>query len=155
MRLVVERSRRDRLFRNLMLVAGGALVGVTAKDSLEQWLTGENYILIGLFSLIILALIIAFAEVMSRALPVVVVEAGGMAVPAIPSWGLVAWSDLIDARLRNGDIRLRFTARNGRPTLFSVRKAECEAVSYQMMLDMIRERRPDLFEAKTTELGTV
>lgn len=153
--MVVERSRRDRLFRNLMMVVCGAFVGVTTKDTIEQWWKGESYILIALLSLLILALAIACAEVMSRALPVVVVEDGGRDVPAIPSWGLVAWSDLIDARLRNDDIRLRFTARNGRATLFSVRKAECETESYQMMLDAIRERRPDLFDDKTTELGTV
>lgn len=138
------------------MVLFGVSAGLYTKESIDQWQSGEGYIFSALFSLTFLILAIATAAVMSWALPVVV-EDDGITVPAIHTRGRiqVSWSDLVDVQLTKGHVRLRFTARNGRVMLFSVRKAECETESYQMMLDMIREQRPDLFETKTTELGTV
>ncbi|MDZ4312595.1 MAG: hypothetical protein U1A24_18760 [Cypionkella sp.] len=125
--------------------------------AIDHWQNGESYIWPAIYAALFLISAIALALIMSWALPVAVVEQGGITVPAVYAWGSrqMIWSDLIDVKLTKRSVRLRCSTRNGGFTLFWIRRAECETKSYRMMLKAICQHRPDLLDAKAAEVGTV
>ncbi|MDB5658407.1 MAG: hypothetical protein JWS10_1022 [Cypionkella sp.] len=153
MRLVVRRGRRANTGLLIHVLMFGGLGAIAAKDLLGRDLHGQAVTLTAPF--VILA---AYGIYVAwRGTVRAVVDDDAIRIVRLFSTDVVAWQDLVGLRQtpQKTMFWLSYLTRGSRRRPFWLTKGQTDVTTYVTMLDMIRERRPDLFEAKTTELGTL
>lgn len=153
MGLVVRRggfANKSLLIRVIMF--GG--IGVfAAKSLLGRDLHGQAVTLIAPFVVFaVFGIYVAWRGAVRA-----VVDDAGLKVFRLFATDVIGWEDLIGLRetSEKNMFWLSYQTKGSRRRPFWLTKGQTESESYHKMLEMIWAHRPDLFDAKTTELGTI
>lgn len=129
----------------------GGLAAFAAKDLLWRNLHGQAVTLTAPF--VVLAAIGIY--VAWRGAVWAVVDDDAVRIVRLFSTDVVAWQDLLGLRQapQKNMFWLSYQTKGSRRRPFWLAKGQTDITTYKTMLEMIRERRPDLFDTTAEELG--